>query len=94
LSAARAHVVVRGRVQGVFFRTETRNRAGSLGLAGWVRNNADGTVEAVFEGDRERVESMVDWSRRGPAHAKVDDVEVTWEDPQGEAGFAVQGGWE
>jgi acylphosphatase len=86
-------VVVRGRVQGVFFRAETRDRARSLGLSGWVRNNADGTVEAVFEGERDRVDSMVEWCRRGPAHADVDDVEVTWGEPQGEAGFAVGGGW-
>jgi acylphosphatase len=90
---ARAHVVVRGRVQGVFFRAQTRDRAGSLGLSGWVRNNEDGSVEAVFEGERERVESMVEWSRRGPAHAVVEDVQVTWEDPRGESGFGVTGGW-
>jgi acylphosphatase len=90
---ARARVVVRGRVQGVFFRAETRDRARSLGLAGWVRNNADGTVEAVFEGDRERVESMVEWCGRGPSHASVDDVEIGWEEPQDEAEFAVHGGW-
>jgi acylphosphatase len=91
--SARAHVVVRGRVQGVFFRAETRNRAASLGLSGWVRNNPDGSVEAVFEGDRERVESMVEWSRRGPGHAKVEDVDLTWENPEGLDGFDVQGGW-
>jgi len=94
VSDARAHVIVRGRVQGVFFRAETRNRAASLGLAGWVRNNADGTVEAAFEGDRDRVESMLGWCRRGPGHAKVEDVQVDWEDPQGETGFTVTGGWE
>ena len=93
MSDARAHVVVTGRVQGVFFRSETRDRASSLGLGGWVRNNGDGSVEAVFEGDAERVETMVDWCRRGPAHAHVDDVQVAWEDPQGESAFAVQGGW-
>ncbi|HVD25648.1 MAG TPA: acylphosphatase [Gaiellaceae bacterium] len=91
--SARAHVVVTGRVQGVFFRTETRDRARSLGLGGWVRNNGDGTVEAVFEGDEERVESMVEWCRRGPAHADVENVQVAWEDPHGESEFAVQGGW-
>jgi acylphosphatase len=80
-------------VQGVFFRSDARQRAESLGLAGWVRNNTDGTVEAVFEGDRERVESMVEWCRRGPSGALVDDVDVTWAKPQGEAGFSVQGGW-
>jgi acylphosphatase len=90
---ARARVVVSGRVQGVFFRAETRNRARSLGLAGWVRNNADGNVEAVFEGDRDRVESMVEWCRRGPRHAAVEDVEVSWETPQDETEFAVHGGW-
>ena len=90
---ARARVVVSGRVQGVFFRCETRNRARSLRLAGWVRNNADGSVEAVFEGDRDRIESMVDWCRRGPAYAAVENVEVAWEEPQDEEGFAVRGGW-
>jgi acylphosphatase len=81
---------VRGAVQGVFFRVETRDRARSLGLAGWVRNVPDGSVEAVFEGDSERVESLIDWCRRGPRGADVDDVEVSDEDPQGEEGFAVQ----
>jgi acylphosphatase len=93
VNAARAHVVVHGRVQGVFFRAETRDRARSLGLAGWVRNTSDGSVEAVFEGDRERIESLVEWCRRGPSLADVDDVEVTWEEPRGEAAFAVEGGW-
>lgn len=86
-------MIVRGRVQGVFFRAETRDRALSLGLGGWVRNNPDGTVEAAFEGDRERVESMVEWCRRGPAHAQVEEVDVTWEEPRGESGFTVGGGW-
>ena len=69
MTDARARVVIRGRVQGVFFRVETRERARSLGLAGWVRNNPDGTVEAVFQGDRDRVDSMLAWCRRGPAAA-------------------------
>jgi acylphosphatase len=86
-------VIVRGRVQGVFFRAEARDRAASLSLGGWVRNNADGTVEAVFEGERERVESMVEWCRRGPALAQVEDVDVAWEEPHGEPRFAVRGGW-
>jgi acylphosphatase len=90
---ARAHVTVSGRVQGVFFRAETRNRARLLELAGWVRNNLDGTVEAVFEGERDRVESMLEWCRQGPAHADVEHVEVEWEDPQGDEEFAVRGGW-
>jgi acylphosphatase len=86
----RARVRVRGAVQGVFFRVETRDRARSLGISGWVWNRPDGTVEAVFEGDPERVESMIDWCRRGPRGADVDEVEVSEENPQGEEGFAVR----
>jgi acylphosphatase len=80
----RAYVVISGSVQGVGFRYATRGRASSLGLAGWVRNRPDGRVEAVFEGDSERVESMVRWCRRGPSGASVEDVDVTWEEPVGE----------
>jgi acylphosphatase len=86
----RAHVHVRGRVQGVFFRAETRERARSLGIGGWVTNAPDGSVEAVLEGDRERVDSLVRWLGRGPSLAEVDDVEVAWEEPQGETGFTVR----
>ena len=66
---------VRGLVQGVYFRAETRARARSLGLTGWVGNRTDGQVEAVFEGERERVESMVDWCRHGPPGAVVHEVD-------------------
>ena len=90
MTDARARVVIRGRVQGVFFRVETRERARSLGLAGWVRNNSDGTVEAVFEGDRDRVDSMIVWCRRGPVAADVEDVEVEWTEPRNEHGFATR----
>jgi acylphosphatase len=86
----RAHVRVQGSVQGVFFRVETRDRARSLGVSGWVRNMRDGAVEAVFEGPEERVESMVEWCRRGPAGARVESVDVDWEHPAREEGFAVQ----
>ena len=86
----RARVVVSGFVQGVGFRYATRGRASSLGVAGWVRNRPDGRVEAVFEGDPERVESMVAWCRRGPAGADVDGVDVCWEAPAGESGFSVR----
>jgi acylphosphatase len=85
----RAFVVVRGSVQGVFFRAETRDRARSLDLAGWVRNAPDGTVEAAFEGDDERVELMVEWCRRGPAGARVDGVDVAWIEPEGAQGFSI-----
>jgi len=86
---ARAHVVVRGRVQGVGFRYDTVLRARSLGLAGWVRNRSDGAVEAVFEGPRELVESIVEWCGRGPVGARVDEVEVRREPPAGEQGFRL-----
>jgi len=85
----RARVIVQGSVQGVFFRAETRDRARSLGLAGWVRNAPDGAVEAVFEGEDDRVESMVEWCRRGPAGARVEEVEVAWAEPEGEEGFSI-----
>jgi acylphosphatase len=90
MSDARARAVIRGRVQGVFFRAETRDRARSLGLSGWVRNVPDGSVEAVFEGERERIESILDWCRRGPGLAEVDDVDVDWEQPRGEEGFGAR----
>jgi acylphosphatase len=86
---ARAHVRVAGRVQGVFFRVEARNRARSLGLSGWVRNARDGSVEASFEGPAERVHSMVEWCRRGPALAEVHDVSVDWEEPEGGRDFQI-----
>ena len=86
----RAEVTVRGMVQGVFFRVETRDRARSLGLSGWVTNARDGTVRAAFEGDDERVASMVDWCGRGPRGAHVDNVEVAWTDPEGEQGFTIR----
>lgn len=90
MSEARAHVVVQGRVQGVFYRVETRDRARSLGVSGWVRNTPDGSVEAVFEGDRERIESLLIWCRRGPSLARVEDVRVEWSEPAGEEGFALR----
>jgi acylphosphatase len=86
----RAHVVVRGRVQGVYFRASTDERARSLAVAGWVRNLPDGAVEAVFEGEDERVESLVAWCGRGPSGSRVDDVAVKWEAPRGEQGFLVR----
>jgi len=86
----RAQVIVRGHVQGVSFRAEARDRARSLGLGGWVRNTPEGSVEAVFEGEDERVDSMVGWCRRGPSGAHVEDVEVSWDEPQGEEAFAIR----
>jgi len=86
----RAHVVIAGRVQGVCFRMETQRTAESTGVSGWVRNRPDGAVEAVFEGDREGVDQMLAWCRRGPAHANVRDVEVKREPYAGEfQGFRI-----
>jgi acylphosphatase len=87
----RAHVWVSGRVQGVFFRAGTEDAARPAGVAGWVRNGADGRVEAVFEGARAAVEAMVRWCDRGSPLAAVSDVEVRWEEPQGERDFRVRG---
>ena len=86
----RARVRVRGDVQCVFFRAEARSRAESLGLAGWIRNEPDGSVEAVFAGEPERVATMVEWCRRGPRGARVDDVEVFTESVEGLSGFAIR----
>ena len=76
---ARAHIFVSGRVQGVFFRVETRHEATKRNVAGWVRNTHDGKVEAIFEGQKEAVEKMINFCRKGPAGARVVDVTVQWE---------------
>ncbi|GIG58178.1 acylphosphatase [Longispora fulva] len=87
----RRRVIVSGRVQGVFFRGATQTAAEQRGVAGWVRNLPDGTVEAVFEGPPEAVGSMVAWVGHGPADARVTGVDVVEEVPDGESGFAVRG---
>ena len=80
----RAHAVISGRVQGVAFRLETQWAAERIGVRGWVRNRRDGTVEALFEGERARVEKMLAWCRRGPELARVEAVDLQWEDYHGE----------
>ena len=85
----RRRVVVHGHVQGVFFRDTARRRALAAGVAGWVRNNRDGTVEAVFEGDPGAVDRLVDFCREGPRGALVERVDVTDEQPEGATGFGV-----
>jgi acylphosphatase len=89
VTTTRARVVVRGRVQGVFFRDSCREEARRAGVAGFVRNCADASVEAVLEGPRAAVERMIAWCHAGPPRARVDDVTVTWEEPEGLAGFRV-----
>lgn len=78
-----------GRVQGVFFRETCRREADSAGVAGWVKNRADGKVEATFEGPAEAVERLVAWCRQGPRSARVSGVTVQEEAPQGERRFRV-----
>ena len=83
-------VRVFGRVQGVFFRQWTINQARALGVAGWVRNAADGTVEAHLEGDEGAVAKMIDGMRRGPSQARVEDLTVQTTEPEGISGFSVR----
>jgi acylphosphatase len=83
-------VVVHGSVQGVFFRDTTRRRAQSRNVAGWVRNCPDGTVEALFEGDREAVDALVSFAEEGPRGAQVERVEVQDVAPKGLDGFEVR----
>lgn len=81
---ARAHIIVSGIVQGVFFRANTRNQAQMLGVKGWVRNKHDGTVEITAEGDKEKVERLITWCYKGPPGAVVNDVTVKRDDYKGE----------
>ena len=74
----KAHVFVSGRVQGIFFRVETRNEATKRNVAGWVRNTFDGRVEALFEGEKEDVEKLIDFCRIGPLGAQITAVDVNW----------------
>jgi acylphosphatase len=87
---ARRRVVVRGNVQGVFFRDSCRQKARSRGVAGWVTNRPDGAVEAVFEGDAGAVQAMVDWCGHGPRGAEVESVDESTEEPEGLSGFDVR----
>jgi acylphosphatase len=86
----RAHVYVSGTVQGVYYRANTRDQARERGVDGWVRNLADGRVEAVFEGAPDAVEAMVEWCHTGSPRAEVDDVDLEYADPQGETGFEIR----
>ena len=86
----RVRVIVSGRVQGVFFRAECEQMAVSNGLAGWVRNLPDGSVEAAFEGLDAAVDSAIAWCRVGPSLARVEAVDVSDEPPMGEPGFRIR----
>lgn len=82
--------MVRGRVQGVYYRASAADHARGLGLGGWVRNLPDGAVEAVAEGEREAIERFVAWCRTGPPLARVKELLATEEPPEGLTGFAVR----
>ncbi|MCU0494175.1 MAG: acylphosphatase [Chloroflexaceae bacterium] len=86
MDRVRAHVFVEGEVQGVNFRAYARDQARQAGVEGWVRNTKDGRVEAVFEGTRSAVQRLVSWCYSGPSSARVDRVEVNWEEPTGKEG--------
>lgn len=88
--AVRAHLAIAGRVQGVWYRGSMQDEAERLGLAGWVRNRPDATVEAEVEGPAEAVEALIAWARHGPGGARVEHVAVEWLAPRGErGGFTV-----
>ena len=82
--AKQVHCVVRGRVQGVFFRASAQREAKRLGLTGWVRNLSDGSVEIVAEGEDERVRELLQWAQHGPSAARVDRVDTRWRSYTGE----------
>ena len=85
MEKVRAHVIIEGRVQGVFFRAYAHDQARLRKVTGWVKNRYDGTVEAVFEGERNAVQALIDWCHSGPPHASVKRVEIRWEDYKGES---------
>ncbi len=80
----RANIFVSGRVQGVFFRSQMQKKAKEFSVFGWVANLAKGQVEAVLEGEKENVQKLIDWAKRGPIFARVEKVEVNWEEYKGE----------
>jgi acylphosphatase len=91
MSKVRVELNIQGRVQGVFYRQSTKETAIRLGLTGWARNCLNGSVAAVFEGEREAVDAAITWCRQGPPAAHVTEVTVDWQDFQGEfSGFWIR----
>lgn len=84
MEKVRAHVLIEGRVQGVFFRAYTQDEARRRKVSGWVKNRFDGSVEAVLEGEKADVEALIAWCHSGPPHARVKQVKVQWETYTGE----------
>lgn len=88
--AEAVHMIVRGRVQGVFYRANTEKVAQGLGLTGWVRNCPDGAVEIHAEGEKSRLEELIEWCRRGPALASVSGIDLDWVPPEGHSSFRIR----
>ena len=87
----RIHIFVSGVVQGVFFRANTRDKANSLAINGWVRNLPDGRVEAVVEGEEEKLKELINWCYHGVPYARIENVEAEWEEYKGEfEGFSIK----
>ena len=85
------NVLISGRVQGVWFRSSTKQKAEQLGVTGWVRNTKDGRVEAIFEGEENSVKSLIEWCHHGPPLAKIEKVEVNNQSPtNGFDGFLIK----
>jgi len=80
----RAHIFVEGLVQGVFFRSNTHKKAQELGIRGWVKNLPDGRVEAILEGEKQKVKDLIGWAKRGPPTARVNNVDTEWQEYKGE----------
>jgi acylphosphatase len=94
MANVRNHVIIRGRVQGVFFRASLQDKAYELGVNGWVRNNYDGSVETVFEGEMEKVQAITNWCYKGPRGASVTEVDVRNEEYTGSySSFSIKHNW-
>jgi acylphosphatase len=91
MAQKRIHLMIRGRVQGVYFRASAVREAKRLGLAGWVKNRPDGAVEIVAEGEEDQVKDFLSWAQHGPSTARVDKVDTRWKSYTGEfASFVIE----
>ena len=84
MAQKRIHLLIRGRVQGVFFRATAQREARRLGVTGWVRNRPDGSIELLAEGDEDAIKELSSWANHGPSAARVDGVDVRWRGYTGE----------
>ncbi|MDO8264834.1 MAG: acylphosphatase [Candidatus Parcubacteria bacterium] len=84
MQQTRLHIIIQGKVQGVFFRNTAKKIAEEMGMTGWVRNLPDGRLEAVLEGEKEKLKKMAEWTKKGPVLARVEKIEMIWEDYKGE----------